>query len=190
MPERPLILASTSPYRRELLERLHLPFAQEAPDFAELAAGSMPPAELVRHNSVGKARAVAGRHPEALVIASDQLAVCDAMVLGKPGSPARAIEQLSMLSGRSVTFLTGLALIDGQEERFEIVPFSVRFRALEAAEIEAYVRTEQPLDCAGSFKSEGLGIALFESMHGDDPTALVGLPLIRLSEWLKPLRKC
>ncbi|HXH72557.1 MAG TPA: Maf family protein [Mariprofundaceae bacterium] len=188
MSDRPLILASTSPYRRELLERLHLPFTQERPDFDELPAGSMAPVELVRHNTLGKGRSVAARHRDARVIASDQLAVCNDLVLGKPGTAERAIEQLGMLSGQRVEFLTGLALLAAEEERFDIVPFTVQFRELEMQEIEAYVRTEQPLDCAGSFKSEGLGIALFESMHGDDPTALIGLPLIRLSEWLKPLR--
>jgi len=184
----PLILASTSPYRRELLTRLQLPFTQERPDFDELPGGSMPPAELVRHNTLGKARAVLALHPEAKVIASDQIAVCDQHVLGKPGSAARAIEQLGMLAGHRVEFLTGLALVDADTERFEIVPFSVQFRELARQEIEAYVRAENPVDCAGSFKSEGLGIALFESMHGDDPTALIGLPLIRLAQWLKPLR--
>lgn len=184
----PLILASTSPYRRELLERLKLPFVQQRPDFDEAPAGSMAPLELIRHNTLGKGRSIADRHPDARVIASDQIAVCDDLVLGKPGTAERAVEQLMMLSGRRVEFLTGLALLDTDEERFDIVPFTVQFRELEAADIETYVRVEQPLDCAGSFKSEGLGIALFESMHGDDPTALIGLPLIRLSEWLRPLR--
>lgn len=183
-----LILASTSPYRRELLERLQLPFTQLRPDFDELQPGTMPPEALVRHNTLGKARALFDARPEARIIASDQLAVCDALVLGKPGSAARAVEQLAMLSGRSVEFLTGLALVDDEQERFEIVPFTVNFRELEREEIETYVRREAPLDCAGSFKSEGLGIALFESMRGEDPTALIGLPLIRLSEWLRPLQ--
>jgi len=188
MPERPLVLASTSPYRRELLQRLQLPFTQERPDFDEASAGSMPPAELVRHNTLGKAHAVLAHHPHSRVIASDQIAVSDHHVLGKPGTPERAIEQLAMLAGKSVEFLTGLALVEAEQERFEIVPFSVQFRELSREEIEAYVRAENPVDCAGSFKSEGLGIALFESMHGDDPTALIGLPLIRLSAWLKPLK--
>lgn len=183
-----LILASTSPYRRELLERLRLPFTCIAPNFAELPPGSLPAEDLVRRNTLGKAASVAAAHSDATVIGSDQLAVCGKSVLGKPGSHAVAVEQLIMLSGKSVNFLTGLAVICGREERYACVPFTVNFRKLGVREIEAYVQAEQPYDCAGSFKSEALGISLFESMQGDDPTALTGLPLITLSTWLQPLR--
>lgn len=186
---KPLILASTSPYRHELLQRLQLPFSQHAPDFHEAEPGSMPPRDLVRHNTLGKGHSVASRFPEATVIASDQVAVCNDLVLGKPGSVDAACAQLRSLSAQCVTFLTGIALLAPNEERFAIVPFTVWFRALTDAEIEAYVAAERPLDCAGSFKSEGLGIALFERMQGDDPTSLIGLPLIQLSEWLRPLCK-
>jgi MAF protein len=182
-----LILASTSSYRRELLSRLQLPFEQTAPDFIEAPADSMPAEELVRFNTMGKARSVLAQNPDSLVIASDQLAICDQITLGKPGNAQAACEQLRLASGRSVEFLTGLTLTSADRQLFEIVPFRVFFRHLTDEEIKTYVEIEQPLDCAGSFKSEGLGIGLFERMQGDDPTALVGLPLIRLSQWLKPL---
>ncbi len=182
-----LILASTSIYRKELLNRLRLPFAQIRPDFTEAPPGSMPSPALVEHNTLGKANSVLNMHPHATVIASDQIAVCDDVILGKPGNIDTACEQLRMLSARTVTFLTGLALLSAHAERFEIIPFQVCFRGLSDAEIRTYVEAELPLDCAGSFKSEGLGISLFERMAGDDPTALIGLPLIRLSQWLKPL---
>jgi len=183
----PLILASSSIYRKELLNRLRLPFEQIRSDFTEALPGSMPPPALVQHNTLGKANSVLDIHPDAAVIASDQIAVCGDLVLGKPGDIETACEQLRMLSARSVTFLTGLALLSANSEQFEIIPFQVCFRALNDVEIRTYVEAELPLDCAGSFKSEGLGISLFERMAGDDPTALIGLPLIRLSQWLKPL---
>jgi len=182
-----LILASTSPYRRELLQRLQLPFEQLTPDFEELKPGQLPPSDLVLHNTIGKAEAVFSHHPQATIIASDQLAVCDNIVLGKPGDSASACKQLAMLSGKSVQFLTGLAVISAEQRQCEIIPYQVHFRELTEQEIQNYVSKENPIDCAGSFKSEGLGIALFERMEGDDPTALIGLPLIRLSQWLKPL---
>jgi len=183
-----LILASTSPYRRQLLERLNLPFTCISPDFCEASPGSMPVAELVRHNTLGKAVSIARRYPEALVIGSDQLAVCGERVLGKPGDHQAAAEQLTFLSGKAVDFLTGLALVSKGREQYQCVPFRVNFRVLSDAEIESYLLADKPYDCAGSFKSESLGIALFESMQGDDPTALMGLPLIALSSWLQPLR--
>jgi len=183
-----LILASTSPYRRELLTRLGLPFQTCKPDFTEALPGSMPPGDLVRHNTQGKAWSVARQDPEAVVIASDQLAVCGDVALGKPGSHARAAKQLGFLSGQSVEFLTGLALLRDGDAQYACVPFRVDFRELASAEIDAYLQADQPFDCAGSFKSEALGIALFERMQGDDPTALMGLPLITLSSWLHPLR--
>lgn len=182
-----LILASTSTYRRELLARLQLPFRQVDPKFEEETAGAMAAEALVQCNTLGKAYAVLAQYPETTVIASDQIAICNERILGKPGTLERATEQLRQSSGGCVRFLTGVALISAHSERFEIIPFEVRFRNLTEHEIRTYLTIEQPFDCAGSFKSEGLGITLFESMHGDDPTALVGLPLIRLSQWLKPL---
>jgi len=182
-----LILASTSPYRRELLQRLQLPFEQVAPDFDELKAGVMAPAELVLHNTIGKAEAVFSKCTGATVIASDQLAICGDTVLGKPGDAESACTQLAMLSGKTARFLTGLALISPTLKLNDIIPFHVHFRTLSDTEIRAYVEKENPIDCAGSFKSEGLGICLFERLEGDDPTALIGLPLIRLSQWLQPL---
>ncbi len=182
-----LILASTSSYRRQLLARLQLPFEHIAPDFSEAPAGSMPVEELVRLNTLGKARNVLTSNPDSTVIASDQLALCGELTLGKPGSMSAACEQLRLLSGRKVEFLTGLALLSANRELYDMISFSVFFRHLSNEEINTYVEIEQPLDCAGSFKSEGLGISLFERMQGDDPTALIGLPLIHLSQWLKPL---
>lgn len=183
-----LILASTSPYRKMLLERLELPFTQVDPNFDEALPDSMPPEELVMHNTLGKAKSALLQHPEATIIASDQLVVCGDLVLGKPGNKEKASAQLAALSGRCATFLTGLALISQQQERHDLIPFKVFFRQLSQSEIENYISQENPVDCAGSFKSEGLGIALFERTFGDDPTALIGLPLIRLSQWLKPLQ--
>ncbi len=126
-------------------------------------------------------------HPGVTVIASDQIAVCGGAVLGKPGSHAAACRQLQQLSGQCVDFLTGVACLHGETEHYRLVPFRVHFRHLNAGDIETYVCLDEPWDCAGSFKSEGLGICLFERMEGDDPTALTGLPLITLSGWLKPL---
>jgi len=185
----PLILASTSPYRRELLARLRIPFEAASPSFEEQRPGGMAVADLVRHNTVGKARAVAHARPDAWVVASDQLAACEGEVLGKPGDHATACSQLERLSGRVVDFMTGVVLQGPGVEYYEMVPFRVFFRKLSASEIDRYLRLEQPYDCAGSFKSEGLGIALFERMQGDDPTALIGLPLITLSGWLNPLQE-
>jgi len=183
-----LILASTSPYRRQLLERLRLPFEVESPDFNEAAPGSRPVEKLIRHNTLGKAHSVAKKCPDAWVIGSDQLAICNDTVLGKSGSFDAACEQLLRLSGKSVDFLTGLAVIKPGEENYEMVPFRVHFRSLTENEIRTYVGIEKPWDCAGSFKSEGLGISLFEKLEGDDPTALIGLPLITLSDYLNPLK--
>lgn len=185
----PLILASTSPFRRQLLDRLKLSFTVEAPGFTEAVAGTMPPHALVRHNTLGKAQSVAAQHPHACVIASDQVAVCGDTVLGKPGSKRQACRQLSMLSGRTVEFLTGLAITAPDNHIYETVPYRVVFRTLTPSEISTYVELDRPLHCAGSFKAESLGISLFERMEGEDPTALIGLPLIRLSSHLRPLQR-
>ncbi len=182
MPTLPLLLASTSPYRRSLMERLDLEFSVCSPDVDETPRAGESPMDLVRRLAEAKARAGAAQAGRALVIGSDQVAVVGDEVLGKPGSAERACAQLTRLSGQRVVFLTGLCLFNSAEDRtqLEVVPFSVVFRHLSSTQIQDYVRREQPFNCAGSFKSEGLGIALFERMEGDDPTALIGLPLIRL----------
>lgn len=180
-----LVLASTSPYRRELLQRLGIPFTTAAPDVDESALPGETPDELVRRLSESKARAVGKTHA-GLIIGSDQVATTGEDILGKPGSHERAVEQLHQLAGRTVTFHTGLCLLDTAKDtlQLDVLPFSVQFRQLSAAQIERYLRREQPYNCAGSFKSEALGITLFTRMHGDDPTALIGLPLIRLTDML------
>lgn len=184
----PLILASTSPYRRELLGRLGIEFTICSPEVDETRLPDESPLDLVRRLSEAKARAGAAQQAsDALVIGSDQVAVVGDTVLGKPGTVERACEQLARLSRQRVTFLTGLCLYNSatQHAQVEVIPFTVVFRNLTARQIADYVRREQPLNCAGSFKSEGLGVALFERMEGDDPTALIGLPLIRLVSMLE-----
>ena len=181
-----LVLASSSAYRRELLTRLGLPFEWAAPDVDETRQAGEPPAALVRRLALAKARALAARFPRALVLGSDQVAVIDGQVLGKPGTAERAVAQLGAAAGRTVDFLTSVCLLDtaSGDYRLEVVPCAVRFRRLSRTQIEAYVAREQPLDCAGSFKSEGLGIALFEALQTPDPTALVGLPLTSVTRLL------
>lgn len=181
-----LVLASTSPYRKELLGRLGLPFITVSPRVDEQALAGETPEQQVTRLAEAKARAGAAGHNDALVIGSDQLAVCGETVLGKPGSHDKARKQLASLSGRRVSFFTGLCLFDTRRDqaRLAMVPYHVHFRVLQAQQIERYLEREQPYNCAGSFKSEGLGISLFESMEGEDPTALIGLPLIRLVSWL------
>lgn len=181
-----LVLASTSPFRRELLARLGLPFATAAPDVDESALPGEAAERLVVRLAEAKARAVAQAHPDALIIGSDQVAGLGGAMLGKPGTRERAIEQLTRASGRTVVFRTGLCLLDAASGRTQrcCETFKVHFRHLTAAQIEAYVDREQPFGCAGSFKSEGLGIALFERLEGADPNALIGLPLIRLVDML------
>ncbi len=192
--KRPLVLASTSPFRRALLERLGLPFTTAAPEVNETRLPGEPPQVLVLRLAEAKARAVAPVHPGALIIGSDQVACIDDQVLGKPGDRDQAIAQLQRASGRAVVFQTGLCLLNTMTGRAQtlVEPFRVHFRPLTVERIEGYLDRERPYNCAGSFKSEGLGIALFERLEGDDPSALVGLPLIRLvtlleSEGLDPL---
>lgn len=182
-----LILASTSPYRRELLNRLGLAFETADPEVDESRRAGETPEALVQRLAEAKARAVAGRHPGALIIGSDQVAVIEEEILGKPGAHDAAVAQLRRLSGHRVTFLTGLCLLNSATGRVQLdmIPFHVVFRALNDRMIERYLKREQPYNCAGSFKSEGLGIVLFERLEGDDPTALIGLPLIRLSRMLE-----
>ncbi|CAK0740371.1 m(7)GTP pyrophosphatase [Gammaproteobacteria bacterium] len=182
-----LILASTSPFRRELLVRLGLPFDCVAPELDETPLPEEAPAALVRRLSEGKARAVAPRYPHALIIGSDQVAVLDGRIIGKPDNHERAVAQLRAASGRRVEFLTGLCLLDAAtgQAQVEVVSYTVIFRTLSEERIEHYLRREQPYNCAGSFRSEALGIVLFERLEGDDPNALIGLPLIRLVRMLE-----
>ena len=188
MSTRPgLILASTSPYRRELLERLRLPFEVHAPEVDESPAVNEAPAALANRLAMAKARAVAARFPQAVVIGSDQVADLNGQPIGKPGTHGRAVAQLQAMRGRSVVFQTAVAVVC-QSTGFEgaaLVPVTVRFRKLSDAEIEHYLRAERPYDCAGSAKSETLGIALLDAIESDDPTALVGLPLIRTCALLR-----
>ena len=183
----PLILGSTSRYRRELLERLQLPFEVHAPQVDETPRAGEPPDNLARRLALAKARAVATRYPQAVVIGSDQVADLEGEPLGKPGTHARAVEQLRRMRGRTVIFQTALSVVCLARgfEMSDLAAVKVRFRALSDTEIETYLRHEEPYDCAGSAKSEGLGIALLESIDNDDPTALVGLPLIRTARMLR-----
>ena len=183
----PLILGSTSRYRRELLQRLGLAFSVVAPEVDETAQPGEAPAALAMRLALAKARAVAALHPGAIVIGSDQVADLEGESIGKPGTHDRAVAQLRHMSGRRVVFQTAVAVVraDTNFEAAELAPVQVVFRALDAAEIERYLRSEQPYDCAGSAKSEGLGIALLAAIESDDPTALVGLPLIRTCNLLR-----
>lgn len=186
-PGRLLVLASTSRYRRALLERLGLPFVVAAPDTDEIPLPGEAPASTALRLAEAKARSVATMYPGALVIGSDQVADCAGSPVGKPGNHERAAAQLSGLSGKTVVFHTGVALLDAATGRCETALVDVRstFRRLSAAEIDAYLHREKPYDCAGAVKSEALGIALFEKIESDDPTALIGLPLIRLTAMLR-----
>jgi septum formation protein len=188
MSERPsLILASTSRYRRELLNRLRLPFEVVAPDVDETAGIAERPAALAERLSRAKAAAVASLHPHAVVIGSDQVCELDGEAFGKPGTHERAVQQLERLSGRRAVFHTSVCVIrrDTAYERHAAAPVLVHFRRLQADEIEHYLRLEQPYDCAGSAKCETLGISLLDAIESDDPTALVGLPLIRTARLLR-----
>ncbi|MEZ5586426.1 MAG: nucleoside triphosphate pyrophosphatase [Sedimenticolaceae bacterium] len=182
-----LVLASTSPFRKSLLEKLAVPFITDTPHTDETPHADEPPERLVRRLAEAKARDVASRHPDALIIGSDQVACVEGRVQGKPGSRENAIAQLSQASGRAVNFHTGLCLLDSATGRAQVTvePFTVHFRSLARDQIERYVDHERPFDCAGSFKSEGYGITLFSALEGRDPNSLIGLPLIALVEMLK-----
>lgn len=184
---RQLILASTSPYRRGLLERLGLPFTAMPPRCEEHIDPSLSPAELVRQLALAKASSLAPEYPDGIIIGSDQTLESRGRIIGKPGSPERAREQLREMSGGVHTFYTGIAVIDVANGLTftDCVPFTVTLRSLTDTEIRDYVDRENPVDCAGSFKIEGLGIALMEKMEGDDYTALIGLPLISLASMLR-----
>lgn len=181
-----VVLASTSPYRRALLQRILTGFSTAAPPVDESRLDGETPGDMAARLATAKARAVAAGHPDAVVIGSDQVAELDGRLLGKPGDAARARAQLAASSGRTVRFFTAVCVIgaDGMEH-LAVDRTDVRFRTLSDREIATYVEREQPLDCAGSFKSEGLGIALFERIDSRDPTALVGLPLIALARLLR-----
>lgn len=185
--QRPLVLGSTSPYRRELLARLGPPFGTAAPQVDETPLPGEAPRQLALRLALAKAREVAAREPGAVVIGSDQVADLDGQPLGKPGSHERATAQLRRMRGHAVTFHTAVAVVCRETgfEQVELAEVHVRFRNLSDAEIERYLRAEQPYDCAGSAKSEGLGISLLEAIDSDDPTALIGLPLIRTCRLLR-----
>ncbi|MDO5087836.1 MAG: Maf family nucleotide pyrophosphatase [Comamonadaceae bacterium] len=184
---RPLVLGSTSRYRRELLARLALPFDTAAPNVDESPRPGEAPRALALRLALAKAQDVAARQPGAIVIGSDQVADLAGEPLGKPGTHARATAQLMRMSGQTVVFHTAVAVVCPASgfQQTDLAPVTVRFRTLDAATIERYLRAEQPYDCAGSAKSEGLGIALLEAIESDDPTALVGLPLIRTARLLR-----
>ena len=182
-----LVLASTSPYRRELLSRLGLPFSVASPDTDESPRPGEAAETLALRLAEAKARAVAAAYPQALIIGSDQVAIANGKIYGKPGTHERAVAQLQELSGQSVNFYTALCLYDSRNDSRQIcgVPTQVKFRSLSNSEIENYLAREPAYNCAGSAKSEGLGIALLDSLSGDDPNALVGLPLIALCAMLR-----
>ena len=184
---RPLVLASASPYRQALLQRLGLPFLVAAPQIDETPHAGEPPAETALRLAQAKARAVAPRFPQGLLIGCDQIADCAGLPVGKPRDRADALEQLRSMRGRTVTFHTALALLNAQSGtcRTALVDVTSTFRHLDDATLQAYLDREQALDCAGSVKAEGLGIALFTRLESDDPTALIGLPLIRLTDLLE-----
>ncbi|MDQ5889418.1 MAG: 7-methyl-GTP pyrophosphatase [Pseudomonadota bacterium] len=182
-----LVLASTSPYRRELLTRLGIPFEVAAPDINETPLAGEGPADTALRLAQEKARVLAYRYPGALIIGSDQVATLDDLQIGKPGNHERAVAQLQLMRGRTVIFHTALALYDGRNDSMQVkdVQTEVDFRQLSDEFIEAYLRQEQPYNCAGSAKSEGLGIVLMSAMRGTDPNALIGLPLIELVSMLQ-----
>lgn len=182
----PLILASSSPYRRELLERLQLPFKVLSPDIDETPLAGERPEQTALRLAQAKARKIAATNPDALIIGCDQVATLDGLQLGKPLTHENAVRQLTLMRGRSVIFHSALCLYNAanQQMQADVVPYTVTFRDLSDAQIENYLRKEQPYHCAGSAKSEGLGIAIIAAMLGDDPNALIGLPLIRLIDML------
>ena len=182
----PLILGSTSPFRAEVLQKLCVSFDTAAPDIDESSQPNETPTELVERLSISKAMKVAEAHPAALIVGSDQVACVDQQILGKPHTHDKAVEQLRFLSGNIVSFRTGLCLFNSETGNTQsaVEVFKVYFRMLSDDQIERYLQNEQPYNCAGSFKSEALGISLFKKLEGDDPNTLIGLPLIRLVEFL------
>lgn len=183
----PLILASTSPFRKALLSKLDIAFTTASPDIDEQAFNNESPEQLVYRLAQSKAEAVASQFPDSLIIGSDQVAVLDGNILGKPGDFDHAFIQLSNASGKTVKFLTGLTLLNSHthHKQTSVETFSVTFRNLSETQIKNYLYKEKPYNCAGSFKSENLGMVLFSKMHGNDPNTLIGLPLIKLVDMLK-----
>lgn len=182
-----LVLASTSPFRRELLSRLEFPFICRAPDIDETRLKGESAHDMVERLAIEKAKAVSHEFEHALIIGSDQCAINGEAILGKPHTHENAVKQLQAASGKTVEFLTSLCLYNTQTQTYQVavIPFAVKFRPLSDTTIKNYLRREQPYSCAGSFKSEGLGITLFESMQGTDPNALIGLPMIQLTSFLQ-----
>ncbi|MCW8900206.1 MAG: Maf-like protein [Gammaproteobacteria bacterium] len=182
-----LILASTSPFRKAILDKLGIDFDIASPDVDETALKNETPQQLVERLSIAKAKAVADKNESALVIGSDQVSVINNEIIGKPHTHENAIKQLQNASGKTVTFYTGLCLYNSSTDEYqsEVVPFNVVFRQLNDQQIESYLKKETPYNCAGSFKSEALGIVLFEKLEGEDPNTLMGLPLIRLVKMLE-----
>ena len=182
-----IVLASSSPFRREILNKLGLSFSCDSPDIDESAKTGETPESLVARLAIEKAKAVADKYKDSLIISSDQVAVLDGDIITKPGDHATAVKQLSHASGREVTFLTSLCLYNTatKQHQLSVCPFKVHFLTLSQAQIEGYLAKETPYNCAGSFKSEGLGITLFSKLEGDDPNTLIGLPLIELTKMLR-----
>ena len=182
-----LVLGSSSPFRKMLLERLMVPFETSNPDIDETPLQNETPIQLVERLAIEKAQAVALTYPNALIIGSDQVALHGNEIVGKPHTHERAVEQLRTASGKKITLFTGLALINAKTGtvQSEVIPYTVHYKTLSEEVIEAYLRKEQPYNCAGSVRSEGLGIALLERFEGDDPNTLIGLPLIRLIAMLE-----
>jgi MAF protein len=182
-----LILASTSPFRKEILNKLGVEFDTVSPQVDETVIENENPQQLVERLSIAKAKAVADKHQASLVIGSDQVSVINGEIIGKPHTHENAVKQLQNASGKTVTFYTGLCLYNSatNEYQSEVVPFNVVFRELDDKQIDSYLKKETPYNCAGSFKSEALGIVLFEKLEGDDPNTLMGLPLIRLVKMLE-----
>ena len=182
-----LVLGSSSPFRKALLEKLDLSFDCDSPDIDETPLEGESPKDMVARLAKLKAQAIAVRHPQSIIIASDQCATLDGKIIGKPGDHKNAVKQLQEARGRTVTFYTSLCVFNAATNQFEecVEPFYVYFRALTDSEIENYLQKEQPYNCAGSFKSEGLGISLFERLEGNDPNTLIGLPLIQLIKMLE-----
>ncbi len=182
-----LVLGSTSPFRKQILEKLQLPFECAKPNIDETAIHGESPQALVERLAIEKAKAVSSHYANALIIGSDQVAVCQGEILGKPHNFENAVSQLSKFSNKSITFYTGLCIFDSVTgiATSLVEPFIVHFKALSKNDIESYLHAEQPYNCAGSFKSEGLGICLFSKLEGEDPNTLIGLPLIKLVELLK-----
>lgn len=182
-----IVLASTSPFRKTILEKLDIEFETASPAVDETPLPHEIPEQLVARLSETKAKSIAETHPDSLIIGSDQIAVINGQIIGKPGTHENAVKQLKRASGKRITFLTGLCVYNTKSHRsqVDVVPFNVVFRTLTNQQIENYLQKEQPYNCAGSFKSEALGIALFERLEGDDPNTLMGLPLIRLIRMLE-----